>query len=208
MIYKFRPSLNGLEALHHAPGLKRCDDCNIPLNWADAHWDMFTKPTSVQISTTIDGFTLASPAFKARYESEGWIGLTFRPLSSGYFDVRATRTVRLCQKIVYGHSSLHDAGIRCEETDPYKTAYRTDSCPTCGQYGRSWGGGSVTIARGEVPVAENEFVGGEIVFWSGDHFYVDLIVGQAVRDSHYQKRFARCSVYNKAFYQGWSTDVA
>lgn len=211
MIYRFQPSFNGLPAFHCAPGLKRCEGCNMPLNWADAHWDMFTKPKSLQISTTTDGFMLASPAFKERYQREGWVGLTFRPLSNDYFDVRASRTVKLCHSVTYGmqpwdERSSQDASE--QDASLQMTVNRSQSCPTCGLYKRSLGGGDVTIALGEMPVAENEFVAGETVFWDGDRVSVDIIVGQAIRDSHYEKRFARCSVYSNAHYQSWSSDVA
>lgn len=211
MIFQFKPFFNGLPALHHAPDLKRCEGCSLPMNWADAHWDMFAKPKSLQISTTTDGFTLASPAFKARYEREGWIGLTFRPLSNDYFDVRASRSVKLCHNVTHGPQPWDEGSLQLaieNDESVQINVHRSHSCPTCGRYQHSLGGGAVTIARGEVPVAENEFVAGETLIWDGDRVSVDIIVGQAIRDSHYEKRFARCSVYSKAHYQSWSSDVA
>lgn len=185
----------------------------MPLNWADANWDMFTKPKSLQISRTTDGFTLASPAFKVRYEEEGWTGLSFRPLSNDYFDVRVSRTVKVCHVVTH---SMHPSDDRSPEvansskrtTDTHLAINRSQSCQTCGRYKRSLGAGTITVARGETPISDNEFVVGETLLWDEDRLSMEIIVGQAIRDSHYKKRFSRCSVYSKARYQGWSPNAA
>lgn len=212
MPFIFRPFFNGLAALHYAPDLIRCEECQMPLNRETAHWDMFTKPKSLQISSTTDGFILASPAFKARYEAEGWTGLTFRPLSNDYFDVRPVRTVRVLRHERFALRSLKPGErlpqteidlVRKMQEERVVVTY-SESCGACGTYRCALGGGTITIARGEIPVAENEFVSSDAKLGSDDYLSADLLVGQAVRDSHYNtKRFARCSVSNKAYYQSW-----
>ena len=199
---------NGMEALQYAPDLRRCPSCGMALNRDACGMDMFAKPErSPILSKTIDGVTLASPAFARRYDEGGWTGLEFRALSSGYFAIAATRTVRILHKARHYATNVDamEAGIW---DDGAVTVRSSGSCGDCGLYRNQIGGGDVIIARGEVPVAPNEFVKSDVCLGSGDMIFPFLIAGQAIRDAHYAKRFGKASLYTRVAYQSWEVEEA
>lgn len=86
--YFLTPHYNGFHMLGGNPHLMRCATCNSPTNLQDTPLLLDRKPSgSPQISTTIDEYYIASPAFIRRYEEEGFYGLEFEPLPNGYYHV-------------------------------------------------------------------------------------------------------------------------
>ncbi|WP_213546070.1 hypothetical protein [Vannielia litorea] len=88
------PIQNGMDLLEGHPDLQRCPECDAIVN-RDALVPLSHEkaPQSEQLSLTRDDYYIASPAFRLRYEAEGFHGLRFNPLPSGYFVVEPERRV-------------------------------------------------------------------------------------------------------------------
>ncbi|MFK7746238.1 MAG: hypothetical protein AB8B47_14375 [Roseobacter sp.] len=205
MPYLFTPPTNHICALDYAEGLKRCAACNAPLNKEDCRIELPRKPgRSKPIAHTTDGFLIANSAFKARYEAEGWHGLTFNPMSNGNYDVRVSRVVKVLHinRYLYATRTPWDPEFD-DHYDVQIVVEHSDCCSACGQYKNKAGFGAHVIARGELPVGPVEFVMSDVALGFGDEAAPQIIVGDGIRTSHRTNRLRRTSVYGAVFYQSW-----
>jgi len=193
------PGYNTLVMLRGNPALRLCPACQMPLNKWDIPTDLAMKPAgSPQWSLTHDGFHLASPSFRRRYDTEGWTGLQFRPLTCGYFDIRPTRRVPvLTHEVPWGDDIPgHPSGL------PILLTNHSRHCATCGQYAaiRSYIG--TVIAPGQDPVEPQEFVGVDHLAGDGGRQFFAFIAGDAICAAHRAKAIKGASIYHPALHAG------
>lgn len=193
------PGLNSLYMLRGNPALQTCPACKMPLNKWDIATDLVPKPAGgPHWSLTRDGFHVASPSFRRRYDAAGFTGLQFRPLASGYFDIRPTRWVTvLTHEVPWGDVIPgHTSGL------PILLTNHSRQCPTCGQFAAIRSSIGTVIAPDEAPVAPLEFVGVSQVAGDGGNQFFAFIVGDAVHAAHKAKYIKGASIYHPALHAG------
>ena len=207
------PATNTLDALDHASGLTRCGRCGMAEDKWTASIDIPVRRGPLPaLSLTRDGLLIATPAFRARARSEGWRGLAFRSMRNGAFHVRALRRVRIVTEqrwfhalddLTPGLSHLFEGrprpGRAIREHGP--------ACPDCGLCPeiRLGDGSEFRIARGEMPVGDDEFVEMDAVFGAGDAQARWLVAGDAIGRSLGVAPFAGLSLAMAVGYEPWAT---
>ncbi len=179
-----------------------CPACGQLLNRWDVDWDIADKPEKgPPFSTTADGFHIASPSFRRRYEEEGFQGLAFRPLSSGYFAVRPVRWIDVVVTLVteeefapLGHKTFP---ALFQQSGSFLMLRPVDRCPECSEWRANLGVGTMVIAPGQRPPADREIVGTTCLFGSDNILSYRLIIGDGVRAVLKSPRMAAISVYHK-----------
>ena len=191
--YFITPRRNGMDLLEYHPELHRCPRCEAILN-RDALTPISPEqpPRSEQLSLTRDDYYIASPAFRQRYEAEGFHGLRFDPLPSGYFVVEPERRVGTHDSFFHEWHELpfsafpesEDALVHC---DP--------SCPDCGTPAFLRSDGPPRLGREVAPIGPREIVRTEKTY--GDNMFY-LIVGSAWPEATLRKTSAGSGAYVKA----------
>jgi hypothetical protein len=193
------PTINNQVMLRSNPALRLCPVCQMPMNKWEIPTDLAKKPAGgPHWSMTRDGFHLASPSFRRRFDIEGFTGLEFRPLTCGYFDIRPTRWVQVLKHEVPWGDDIpgHPSGL------PILLTNHSRHCATCGQYSaiRSYIG--TVIAPGQAPVTPLEFVGMDHLAGDGCRQFFAFIVGDAVYSAHRAKAIKGASIYHPALHAG------
>lgn len=181
------------------PRARRCGTCNTLLNRWDVDWDLADKPEGgPMVSFCIDGFYIGSPSFRSRYEAEGFHGLTFRPLSCGYFELRPLRTVHMIftwfpyefviasRMTAMSHAIIANQGLA--------VACRSTRCRECGEAKMIYSGGAMVIAADQSPVSALEIVGTDLHLGDKSKRCFALIAGDGIRDSHKRKKMGGVSL--------------
>ncbi len=174
--YAFRehPSLTPHQEIHQSvvpdlsgtprAGVHRCETCDELLaKWEESLNGLVIKKKSYDVSSTYDGITIVSDAFKEVYERNRFTGLVFQPLpdSPSFYGVQATRTVQ------------YDAGRR-------GTRF-LDQCSSCGRYESIVGATPVYLKPGMV-IGDLEFVRTDVEFGSSDGKSPLLLCGKSAGD--------------------------
>lgn len=206
MPFKLIGPLNGLtmmesnrEPYESDSRCRLCPACGSVINKWDEHWDLDIKPKGgPPLSITADSFYVASPSFRRRYDAAGFSGLTFRPLSCGYFEIRAGRCLDM--QATFITDDEREQHFR-DWMDSFK-AFGSPSvfcpeeprCQECGQWPYMLATGTSVIAPGQKPPADLEIcvtsclVGGQ----RNEGFY--LIIGDGVRNALRSPKMGAVSV--------------
>jgi len=157
--YLIVPADNGAYMLRGPSTPVRCEGCSFAVNhrWIDPHFEL--RRETFDISTTYDGYVIASARFCEMVSSKGaeCIPLQLAPQFSVLFarEVIAFDAVRRRTRFL-------------------------DKCPLCGHY-RAVAGATPVYLVDDVPVP-NRLVRSDVEFGSGDERHPLLLVGTELGD--------------------------
>lgn len=179
-----------------------CPTCGSVLNKWDEHWDLEVKPKGgPPMSITRDSFYVASPSFRRRYDEAGFKGLTFRPLSCGYFEIRAERCLDM--QATFITEAERDQHFK-DWMDNFE-AFGSPSafcpveplCQECGQWSYMLATGMSVIAPGQKPPEDLEICATSCLACGQRIEGFDLIIGDGVRNALRSPKMSAVSVFER-----------
>ena len=171
MAYFLSTDFNGIDALKKDGSVARCNACDQPIRKYPEPVDT-RKKTSLDFSSSRDGFVMVSEKFKNLYESCHFQGCHFLELSSGGYILAPKRCVDLVFSPI--------------------VASKSERCDICGQFTKFLRAThEAKVNSQETDIEVNEFVRSsqETPMVVGCDFH--LIVGDAVAQHLMKKRIRR-----------------